>query len=191
VVTPSDFTASSKKRIAAFTFDFLVATLLFLCFVALFELQGTDVGSFRSFVICHAAYHIGCLTLRHGETFGKTAQYIRVVSVQGKEVTPFQAIARVAVRYVPLLAVTVPYVEWETLPALLGLSAKIVAGLLWLRELHLLQSSPARQTLADLAASTLVVSLPPPQPHRAPAAPMYSATDQEFGVPPKGPKNAA
>jgi uncharacterized RDD family membrane protein YckC len=44
---------------------------------------------------------------------------------------------------------------------------------------------PSRQTLADLVARTLVINVPPPQPHRAPAAPMYSATDAEFGVRPR------
>lgn len=32
---------------------------------------------------------------------------------------------------------------------------------------------------------TLVVKMPPPQAHRAPAVPMFSAGDAEFGVPPR------
>jgi len=45
------------------------------------------------------------------------------------------------------------------------------------------------KSMADLLFKTRVVRLPPLQPHRAPAGPMYSATDAEFGKsvqPPKG-----
>jgi hypothetical protein len=52
-------------------------------------------------------------------------------------------------------------------------------------ELGMMFTLPTRQTLADLVARTLVINVPPPQPHRAPAAPMYSATDAEFGVRPR------
>jgi len=44
---------------------------------------------------------------------------------------------------------------------------------------------PRRQRLADLVAGTAVVTEPPPQPHRAPAMPMYSKDDSELGPPPK------
>jgi hypothetical protein len=38
-----------------------------------------------------------------------------------------------------------------------------------------------RRSVADLVAGTIVVNAPAPQAHRAPAAPMYGATDREFG----------
>jgi hypothetical protein len=59
-------------------------------------------------------------------------------------------------------------------------------GLLF-AETTLLGHSATRQTLADRVARSLVVNLPPLQPHRAPAGPMYSATDKEFGFPPRRP----
>jgi uncharacterized RDD family membrane protein YckC len=40
--------------------------------------------------------------------------------------------------------------------------------------------TPQRQSLADTLARTIVVSTPPYQPHKAPAAPMYSKDDKEF-----------
>jgi hypothetical protein len=43
----------------------------------------------------------------------------------------------------------------------------------------------ASLTIADIVAHTRVVNTPPPQPHRAPAGPMYSATDAEFGYQPR------
>jgi hypothetical protein len=42
-----------------------------------------------------------------------------------------------------------------------------------------------QQSLPDLISRTLVVNTPPVQPHRAPAGPMYSASDAEFGIPPR------
>jgi hypothetical protein len=52
----------------------------------------------------------------------------------------------------------------------------------------LLFSLRSRRTIADFVAGTLVVNTPPLQPHRAPAAPMYSAGDAEFGYAPRKPK---
>ncbi len=44
---------------------------------------------------------------------------------------------------------------------------------------------PTRQSTSDLLCRTFVVSALPLQPHRAPAAPMFSATDAKFGVRPQ------
>ena len=51
-------------------------------------------------------------------------------------------------------------------------------------ELALMAHTPWRRTLVDLVAGTVVVNKPPLQPHRAPAYPMYSAKDEEFGPKP-------
>lgn len=191
VTAPTYFSASPRKRIAAFAFDFFAALLVYLCTAAALEAQGIDMGSSRSFILCVAAYHLLFLLVRGGATFGKSLQHIAVIQNNGKGMRLWQAFARVAVRYVPLLLVSVPYPEWELVPALLGLMAKVSAGLLWLRELHMLQNSPSRRTLADLVARTLVVNLLPPHTHRAPAGPMYSSTDAEFGVAPRRPPDEA
>jgi uncharacterized RDD family membrane protein YckC len=191
MTAPTHFTASAKKRIAAFTFDFFAATLLFFCAATALETQGIDIGTFRSFVLCHAAYHLAFLVARNGSTIGKALQNIAVASDTGQPLLLWQSCARVAARYLPLLAVTVPYTEWELVPAVLGLVVKLVAAIVWLRELHLVQNSPTRQTLADRAARSVVVNLPPPHTHRAPAGPMYSANDAEFGVPPRRPPGDA
>lgn len=191
MTAPTHFTASAKKRIAAFTFDFFAATLLYLCAVAALETQGVDIGTLRNYVVCHAVYHLGFLAARGGSTFGKVLQNIAVASEDGHSLVAWQSTIRVSVRYLPLLAVTVPYDEWEAGPAILGLTVKLVAGLVWLREFHLVQNSPTRQTLADRAARTVVINLPPPHTHRAPAGPMYSENDAEFGVPPRSPSGDA
>ena len=183
----ASFTAPPKKRIAAFVFDSVAVLLVFLMAVALAESQSVDIGSFRVFVMVAAAYHLGFLLLRDGRTLGKQAQDLCVISAAGEPVRAWQGAVRVLVRYLPLALLTVPYVEWELGPAVFGLLIKLVAGLLWLRELALLNIPPARQTLADRAARTLVVNLPAAQPHRAPAVPMFSASDAEFGPAPRRP----
>jgi hypothetical protein len=55
----------------------------------------------------------------------------------------------------------------------LGLSSAI--------DLVLISSLQFKQSLADLICRTLVVNAPPPRPHRAPAGPMHSSLDAEFG----------
>lgn len=47
-------------------------------------------------------------------------------------------------------------------------------------------SSEWHQSLADLLSHALVVTLPQVQPHRAPAAPMFSRGHVEFGRVPEG-----
>lgn len=47
------------------------------------------------------------------------------------------------------------------------------------------------RSIVDLVFTTRVVRMPPVQPYRAPAGPMYSATDAEFGNPPRRPKGDA
>jgi uncharacterized RDD family membrane protein YckC len=190
--SPASFAAPPKKRIAAFAFDSFAILLMFLAVAGLAESIGLDLGTFRCFVVVAATYHLAFLAFRDGRTFGKQAQDICVISAAGERASYFQALVRVAVRYLPLALLTVEYKEWETVPALLGLSIRVFTCLLWLREIHLLQHSPIRQTLADSFARTFVVNMPTVQPHRAPAIPMFSANDAEFGnppkLPPRGPK---
>jgi uncharacterized RDD family membrane protein YckC len=188
---PTHFSASSKKRIAAFAFDFFASSLLFLCAAVACESVGLDIRSFCNYVFCLTTYQLAFLLFRSGATLGKTLQDIAVVSENGAGLAAWQSVVRVLVRYAPLLLTTVPHKEWELWPAVLGLTAKAFAGFVWLRELNLLQNSPTRQTLADRASRSIVINLPPPHTHRAPAGPMYSATDTEFGVPPRHPSGEA
>jgi uncharacterized RDD family membrane protein YckC len=130
-----------------------------------------------SAVVVYMAQQSGGL-LRPALSLGRTAAAIVVVSIRGDgSVTTRQAIVRPAVR---LLAV------------LTALGAAGATEYHWLAciplviELALIAHTSWRQSVADLLAGTLVVNMPQPQPHRAPAVPMYSATDAEFGPPPRG-----
>ena len=73
------------------------------------------------------------------------------------------------------------------LPIRVRVDALIVAAVLSpvLLDLLLAIILPWRQGVADFLFKTLVVNRPLPQPHRAPAAPMYSPTDAEFGAKPR------
>lgn len=185
--SPSSFVAPPGKRIAAFIYDFVLVFLTFALLAVAAEALGIDLAVWWAFVVCAFSYHCGFLLVREGRTLGKAAQDICVVGADGQPTSIGQAVVRAGVRYGPLLLLSIPSRDWVLTEALLALCAKVIAALLWLAEYSLLTSSPTRQTLADRLARTLVVNLPTWQPHRAPAIPMYSASDAEFGRPPKVP----
>jgi uncharacterized RDD family membrane protein YckC len=136
-------------------------------------------------LILYAVYHASCYRLWSGQTPGMRILDIRTVSaVGGVELSLAQAGMRAGFR--PLLL----YLLGSAATALafrMNATAVIVLAPL-LGELGMMFTLPSRQTISDLVSCTLVVNVPPPQPHRAPAAPMYSRTDAEFGVPPRGSK---
>lgn len=129
----------------------------------------------------YAGYHALCLWQFNGQTPGLYILNIRVVrAFGGGEISLPQAALRGAFR--PLLI----YVFGQTAVAVqasFGPVASIVAVPV-LVELGMMFTLSTRQTLSDIVCRTVVVNLPPPQPHRAPAGPMYSSTDAEFGVRP-------
>ena len=144
------------------------------------EKLGVDVAACSLFGCMYFLYHCAFLAWRDGRTLGKAAMDICVISSQGRPVNLREAILRTSVRACPFAVMALP-----------GLRATgaglILLGALFLCEVWMLERLPARLTIADRVARTLVVNTPPPQPHRAPAAPMFSAADAEFGIPPKRP----
>ncbi len=139
------FLAPPGKRISAFVYDTLAVFLAFLLLASVAEASGFDPGAGRIFVACAFVYHYAFLAFREGRTFGKQAQDICVVSADGQRLSQWQAVLRPALRYMPLMLLTI--------------------------DIH----------------DRFVVNLPTLEPHRAPAIPMYSATDKEFGTPPRRP----
>jgi uncharacterized RDD family membrane protein YckC len=129
----------------------------------------------------YAAYHTLCIWRFNGQSLGRHLADIQVVKASGG---PNLSLAQAAIRggFRPLL------VYLCAKAAVMAQSAfepaAYVAALPLLVELGMMFTLPSRQTLSDVISRTLVVNVPPPQPHRAPAAPMYSRTDAEFGVPP-------
>jgi uncharacterized RDD family membrane protein YckC len=187
LASPLQFLASPGKRIAATVYDLFAVFLIFLVLVSLAELFGEDLGSFRVFMLVALAYQLGLPIGLHGQTLGKRAQGICIISATGAAAAPTQAFVRGLVRCLPLLLLTIEYKEWDTTQALAGLSLRIAVLLFVLGEISLIQRPPARQSRADRLARTLVVNQPELLAHRAPAGPMFSANDEEFGHPPSRP----
>ena len=169
--------APTRKRLLAFLVDL---TLVGAALGASYCLPGFPTYGTLAFGVVfwglYAVYQVA--TVLHPDAgIGKVLQGISVVSAAtGQAPSLQQAVFRSLVRC-----------AW----ALCGISfAKAtdndyLASLPVATELALVYLHPLRRTLADLAAGTVVIATPPVQPHRAPAAPMFSKNDAEFGHPPK------
>ncbi|MGH8709627.1 MAG: RDD family protein, partial [Burkholderiales bacterium] len=131
----------------------------------------------------YIAYHGVFLHLWKGQSPGRRTFDISVVSFEGGDLNLVQAVLRSVIRPGVVVAVTVPVYYVNRFD--LGIQ---IAAIVLLLETGLMLSTRSRRTGADLASATLVVNTPPLQPHRAPAVPMYSARDAEFGYPPQRPK---
>ena len=179
--------ASKSNRLVAYVFDAVMVGLAYL-FV---EYAGEGVHArFDSSVIyalLFFAYQFLFLHWNDGTSFGKSLRGICVIGAAGTKITSNQAIVRAAMLAVPfvLLSAQQPLAAiLSPLPDTQFLA--LLPGLLWLLlEWFLVESGPVPRSLTDRIARSLVVNIPPPQPHRAPAVPMYSATDEEFGPKPK------
>jgi uncharacterized RDD family membrane protein YckC len=134
------------------------------------------LGAPLVFVAYHAYFNYSW----SGESPGRRLFDIRVVSGKATvDLSPAQCIARPIVK-----------TAWiaSFIPLALNFHAPWYCVLPALVDLFLMLYHPWRQSFADFVCRTIVVRTPPPQPHRAPAAPMYSATDSEFGAVPQRPK---
>jgi uncharacterized RDD family membrane protein YckC len=173
------FLASPMKRLAASTIDTAIVTCLGWFMVNLITREWYPYQYLAwGLPLTYWIYESFCLTKLDGASLGRRLFDIQVVSSLGSiNLSLWQTVLRPAVR-IALYAVLVVY--FSPTPAHL----LDVAALPFLIETALL-FTPASLTVADIIARTRVVNTPPPQPHRAPAGPMYSATDAEFGYPPR------
>ncbi|SRR6266540_2582383 len=141
-----------------------------------------SANEMRLALAVYALYHAAFYWLWGGQTPGLRIFDIRTVSaIGGIELSLLQALVRAGSR--PLLLYLLGWVANSTVLPFNVVGVIVVAPLLG--ELGMMLTLPSRQTLSDLLSRTIVVNVPPPQPHRAPAGPMYSATDAEFGVRPR------
>ena len=180
------YIASPLRRLLGGTIDFSLC--MFVGLMLGVSLGSSDTGPVEAALrnehmfILYAAYHAACFGLFQGQTPGQSLFDVRVVrSSDGGALSLTQALVRGTVRPVALYLWGWAAVYASPVP---DMAAAAVAAPL-LAELGMMFTLPTRQTLADLASRSFVVNVPPPQPHRAPAAPMYSATDAEFGVRPR------
>ena len=169
--------ASWDRRLLASALDALALLFTLLAFLAFTETLGlSSLLVAAAIPVAYVAYNSAALlTPKLG--FGRTVAGISVVSVRGHgEITRTQAVVRPLVR---VLAIVVAF--------FIGAAAGQASFLMlpFVMELALIVHTPWRQSVADLLAGTIVVNTPQPSPHRAPAGPMYSATDAEFGPAPR------
>jgi uncharacterized RDD family membrane protein YckC len=180
----SSFRAQPGKRTFAALFDALVVCACFLGFAVAGEALGVSISTWDAFGAVFFVYHSGCLIALDGRTLGKIAVNICVIARFGRPLSARASVIRAAIRTWPFFLFDIPHIE-----NLLDLNYGPFWGvcsltLMLLVETILLEISPTGHTLADRLSGSIVVNLPPPQPHRAPAGPAYSPTDAEFGSPP-------
>ena len=170
---PQAHLASLSRRIAAFIIDTLLLVPIVGVLMAAIEGVPYEVelemsGSLLAFVV----FHWMALSNRNYD-LGRVIMGIQVVSLRsGPELSAFQCFARPVARAVMGLA---------SLGVAITAHEPLVLFTPLLVDLLLLTFHPMRQTVADMVGQTAVVSTPPLQPHRAPAGPMFSRDDAEFG----------
>ena len=179
----STFTATPRKRLSAAFVDFLLVGLAALLTYALADALGHRLDFETLVPLAYFAYHSGFLYFWAGQSPGRRTFDITVVSAAGGDLRPWQAIVRSMARPSIVFATSVSTAPFTSI----DFGVQIATAVLLL-EGGLLFSMVSRRTGADLISGTLVVNTPPLQPHRAPAAPMYSPSDAEFGYPPQKPR---
>ena len=171
--------APPSKRLAASSIDLAIATACGWFAINVITREWYPYAYLSvGLPLAYWIYETVCLVVMRGGSLGRRLFDIQVVSsVGGYDLKWWQAIIRPGIR-VLLYASFVLIFE----PSPVGRLDLAAVPLLF--ETALL-FTPISLTIADQLARTRVINTPPPQPHRAPAGPLYSATDAEFGFPPR------
>ena len=178
----SSFSATPNKRFSAAFVDFLIVGVVTIMVHALGDLLGRRMDFEVVLAVVYFAYHAGFLYVWAGQSPGRRTFDISVISAAGSDLQPWQAVVRSFARPALVAAISIPIERTMRTDIALQTISVVIA-----LEFALLIYLKSRRTAADLIAGTLVVNTPPPQPHRAPAVPMYSASDAEFGLTPLPP----
>ena len=167
--------ASWERRLLAAAIDGSLLLVIALFASAVFGGPGVSRETLGFTLACaYVVYHSASL-LNPMYSLGRTVAGIVVLPFNKKELSASQSIARPLVRISLLVA---GFVAGSIL------SAEWLVAVPIAFELALMAHTPWRRTVADLVVGTVVVNRPPLQPHRAPAYPMYSEQDEEFGPKP-------
>lgn len=183
MANPAPSIAHPGRRLAAGFVDLVLSLMSAGVISWIAQTSGYESTSeVRLGLAVYMLYHATFYWLWAGQTPGLRIFDIRTVSVVGGvELSLWQVMARGSVR--PILLYLCGWAASSTTVPSNIVAVIVLAPLL--AELGMMLTLPTRQTFADVVSRTLVINVPPPQPHRAPAAPMYSATDAEFGVRPR------
>ena len=181
----TQFSAPPHKRLLAAGMDLLCVFTIATFLAPLLKLVGREVRFESLVVLVYFVYELSFLWHWTGQSPGRRLLGIVVLRSSGGALSWFHALIRPTARAVAIIA-TSAFVFRYSWPEYVG---DIRIPLFPLIELGLIFTNPSRRTLADYLAFTVVANSPPLQPHRAPAAPMYSANDAEFGYPPSRPQS--
>ena len=169
--------ASMERRVGAFAVDFLILSAVVGVLALVIDGQPNAVSiAMTAALVLFVAYHWAGLSNRN-YAIGRVITAITVISLKsGPELSSLQRVARPSIRLLWLLTG--------------GLAAGVTRQPVFLFlpiviDIALLSFHPLRQTVTDMVCRTTVVKSPPPQPHRAPAGPMFSPDDAEFGPKPR------
>jgi hypothetical protein len=180
--------ASKSDLLVAYVFDvFMVGIALVFVVYAGSESGRMNLDEPLVYAAIFFTYHLCFLHWNGGTSFGKSLRSSCVIGANGTPLSFVQALARAAVPSLPFAL----FSAREPLAALLSTFpvsrylATLPGVFWWLAEIGFVESGHGPLSLTDRITKTIVVNIPPPQPHRAPAVPMYSATDAEFGPRPK------
>jgi uncharacterized RDD family membrane protein YckC len=177
VASGTPFVASLGKRVFAEAFDliFIGAAGAYVVTCVL-DYKLNEKWLFLLLPLTYVAYHTSFLLAWSGQTLGRKLCNIQIVSTKrGGDLSQLQCLARPIVRMATLMPVVFVVMTYKMRMALPFVAIDV----------FLITFLPSQQSLPDLICHTVVVNSPPVQPHRAVAGPLYSATDAEFGVPPR------
>ena len=187
----NQYLANGSNRGLAYLADLAAAGCVRMVLTAIGASAGSGLSAWLYFALVLFGYHAYFLIWKNGVSFGKFLRGICVVSVNGESLSILQSILRAALISAPYTWLSTseigPSVVRGQMPPILSVLS-IAALWWWLADVFLVETLDGRRTLTDRVAKTMVVNLPPLQPHRAPAVPMYSANDAEFGSKPRRPK---
>lgn len=169
--------ASMERRVGAFSIDFLIlfAAVSALALVMDGQPSGTEIAIIAAPLLFIAYHWVGLSNRKYA--IGRVITAITVISLKsGPELSSLQRVARPGIRLLWLLTGALAFGATRQ-PIFFFLPIVI--------DIALLSFHPLRQTVTDMVCRTTVVNSPPLQPHRAPAGPMFSQDDAEFGPKPR------
>ena len=143
-------------------------------------LEGALDGNRAAYAV-YGVYHTAFFWLLRGQTLALLLLNLRLARASdGAEPNFLLAVLRACARPVVVFGL-VSAAEFAN-PSFRPLV--LIAAVPLIVEIGMMFTLPSRQTLSDVLCRTLVINIPAAQPHRAPAGPMYSRSDSEFGVRP-------
>lgn len=195
---PGPALSSLKARIAALVVDLAVVFLLkFFVTTILEAIAGErfrDPAPLAPFLLLYVAYFALCMMPPERNTPGERLNGIAAVTLDGNALSIPRSAARA-------LLVSFLWAGWilimdtsppRALPFMGIVVLAIATGLAFswgVADVVALLATPTHRTLTERALAIVMVKIPPLQPHRAPAGPLYSATDAEFGSARKPPES--